>query len=294
MNVPSYGTPLAFKKALEDRLRNDAPARLVRNRQLLVFERFLARIVQELDCVVLKGGFALELRTKTARTTKDIDLRLSGSPDEALVKLQRAGRLDLGDFMAFEVASDNDHPDIQNEGMPYVGKRFRVECRLAGKQYGEPFGVDVAFGDPMVNHVEIVTAPDTLGFARIAPPKLPLYPIETHIAENLHAYTIPRVNPNSRVKDLPDIALLATVRSIEARTLMAAFDATFKFRNTHQIPTDLPLPPIKWREAYAKLAKDNGLPWADLDSVTAKAQAFLNPALARQAGTTWDPKVWHW
>ena len=30
------------------------------------------------------------------------------------------------------------------------GLRFRAECRLAGKIYGQPFGVDVAFGDPIL------------------------------------------------------------------------------------------------------------------------------------------------
>jgi hypothetical protein len=55
---------------------------------------------------------------------------------------------------------------------------------------------------------------DVLAFAGVAPPSMPLYPIETHIAEKLHAYTMPRVRPNTRVKDLPDIALLATVQPI--------------------------------------------------------------------------------
>jgi hypothetical protein len=31
--------------------------------------------------------------------------------------------------------------------------------------------------------------------------------IETHIAETLHAHTLPRERPNTRVKDLPDLVL---------------------------------------------------------------------------------------
>jgi hypothetical protein len=64
--------------------------------------------------------------------------------------------------------------------------------------------------------------PDLLAFAGIAPPTLRLYPIETHIAEKLRAYTMPRPRPNSRVKDLPDIALLATAQLIVARRLRDA------------------------------------------------------------------------
>jgi hypothetical protein len=136
-----------------------------------------------------------------------------------------------------------DHPEIQNEGMQYEGFRFRAECKLAGKVYGQPLGVDIAFGDPVLGEPEIVVAEDVLAFVGIAPPTLRLYPIETHIAEKLHAYTMPRSRPNSRVKDLPDLALLATTKSLDARRLRAALGQTFSFRKTHPLPDKLPDPP---------------------------------------------------
>jgi hypothetical protein len=138
--------------------------------------------------------------------------------------------LDLGDFFAFEVSPDGEHPEIQNDGMQYEGKRFRAECRLAGKLYGYPFGVDVAFGDPILGLPESAVADDILGFAGIAPPTLLLYPVETHIAEKLHAFTMPRARLNSRVKDLPDIALLACVKPLDAVRLRSALEQTFAFR----------------------------------------------------------------
>jgi hypothetical protein len=101
-----YSTPAAFKQALEQRLRNTLGAgrTLARQRQLLVFDRFLARVFVALgDVAVLKGGLALEIRLERARTTKDVDLRLVGTPDDILARLQAAGRLDLGDFLSFEV-----------------------------------------------------------------------------------------------------------------------------------------------------------------------------------------------
>jgi hypothetical protein len=49
--------------------------------------------------------------------------------------------------MTFELAPHAQHPVIHNDGMKYDGTRLRAECRLAGKLYGQPFGVDVAFGD---------------------------------------------------------------------------------------------------------------------------------------------------
>jgi hypothetical protein len=135
-----------------------------------------------------------------ARTTKDIDLRVIGSPYTVLAKLQEAGRRDLGDFMTFEVTPDTEHPTIQNDGMRYEGMRFRAECRLAGKLYSQRFGVDVAFGDPISGEPTTATADDLLAIAGIAPPVLQLYPIETHIAEKFHAYTMPRARPNTLVE----------------------------------------------------------------------------------------------
>ena len=52
---------------------------------------------------------------------KDVDLRMMGSPKSVLGTLQEAGRLDLGDAMTFEIQPDDEHPEIQNEGMRYEG-----------------------------------------------------------------------------------------------------------------------------------------------------------------------------
>jgi len=293
----TYASPVAFKQALERRLRgaNADGAQFARSRQLLVFDRFLARIVATFgDAATLKGGLVLELRLGRARTTKDVDLRVVGSPDNLLAQLQQCARQDLGDFMTFEVAPDQNHPEIQNDGMQYEGLRFRTECRLAGKIYGQAFGVDVAFGDPLVGDVELVEAPDLLGFAGVEPPKIQVYPIETHIAEKLHAYTMPRARPNSRVKDLPDIALLATTGPIHRDRLREALDSTFTFRNTHALPPRMPEPPPSWDIPYTTMARDDGLRWGTLDDVTKAASAFLNPVLAGSSVTIWDPAIWGW
>jgi hypothetical protein len=297
MTPRTYASPEAFKQALEQRLRSSAKtgAEFARKRQLLVFDRFLARIVAVLgDAATLKGGLVLELRLERARTTKDVDLRMVGSSEDVLAKLQEAGRKNLGDFMAFEVGPDDDHPEIQNDGMQYDGLRFRAECKLAGKLYGQPFGVGVAFGDPILGEPEVVVAEDVLAFAGIAPPTLRLYPIETHIAEKLHAYTMPRARPNSRVKDLPDLALLATARPIGAERLRAALEQTFTFRNTHALPASVPSPIEAWRTPYESMAREDQLTWATLEDVTQAVRAFLDPVLAGDLDAAWDPQAWAW
>lgn len=293
----TYASPEAFKQALEQRLKSSSTggADFARRRQLLVFDRFLARVVATVgDAATLKGGLVLELRLDRARTTKDVDLRMTGSPDDLLANLQAAGRLDLGDFMTFEVVPDNDHPEILGETMRYDGLRFRADGKLAGKPYGQPFGVDVAFGDPVIGPPDVIVAGDVLAFAGIAPPTLRLYPIETHLAEKLHAYTMPRPRPNSRVKDLPDITLLASAQAIDAKRLRAALEQTFTFRKTHALPSSVPAPLDAWGKPYAAMAREDSLPWSTLDDVTKAAQAFLDPVLAAELDATWSPKAWRW
>ena len=78
MTPRPYASPLRFKDALEQRLRNAATdgVAFARARQMLVFDRFLARVAASFgDAAVLKGGLVLELRLARARTTRDIDLR---------------------------------------------------------------------------------------------------------------------------------------------------------------------------------------------------------------------------
>ena len=294
----SYATPLAFKQALEQRLRNQAgsSAMLSRIRQLLVFDRYLARISQILgDTVVLKGGLVLELRLERARTTKDIDLRLTGSPDTVLESLQAAARLDLGDFLGFEVTADSKHPIMTGDGMKYEGMRFHGECRLAGKIYGQRFGIDVGMGDPILGSPSHVTLDDTLDFAGIPPATLLLYPVVTHIAEKLHAYTMPRDRPNSRVKDLPDIALLAGIGPLAAAEVRAALQQTFSFRDTHAIPNSVPKPPNSWETPYAAMARNDELVWQQLNELTRAVSAFLDPVLSPEnEDLRWNPSSWAW
>ncbi len=278
-----YSTPIAFRQALEQRLRTFAQEEgrdLARVRQLVIFDRFLARASRLFeDRMVLKGGLVVELRIDRARTTKDVDLRLLGDPDDVLRELQEAGRLDLGDFLRFEVREDAKLPEIRAEGPAYPGRRYRAEAKLAGKLYGFPFGVDIAFAEPLTGKVEEIPGSDFLSFAGIEPTTIRIYPLETHIAEKLHAYTLPRNRPNSRVKDLPDIALLASCRVIEGAVLIEAMERTFEARNTHPAPSSLPSPPPLWVDVYARIAEQDGLAWPTLEILTEAVAKFLDPVL---------------
>ena len=75
-----YASAAAFRVALEDRLKTMAQEEsldLQRVRRQAAFDRLLCRLFARPDAPwLLKGGYAMELRLKTARTTRDIDLAL--------------------------------------------------------------------------------------------------------------------------------------------------------------------------------------------------------------------------
>jgi hypothetical protein len=94
----------------------------------LSFDRLLARLFREESAPwALKGGYALELRFKAARSTVDIDLTLqqvtaatsSGGDTNQVVRsmLQSAANLSLGDWFEFEIGP----PVMDLTAAPTVG-----------------------------------------------------------------------------------------------------------------------------------------------------------------------------
>ena len=100
--MKEYPNPNAFSQALKARVKRRARKRgrgFNRVLQALLFERFLARAYDALgDAVILKGGFALELRLTRARTTKDIDVRVEGDLDDVKNKIRREAAKQKSDF----------------------------------------------------------------------------------------------------------------------------------------------------------------------------------------------------
>lgn len=147
----------------------------------------------------------------------------------------------------------------------------------------------------MLGSPDLLVAEDVLAFAGITAPVLQVYPVVTHIAEKLHAYTLPRMTGiNSRVKDLPDLALLASTGEVLTMDVRAALTQTFTFRGTHPIPLRFPDPPNQWSDRYERMASDDRLPWRTLAVVTVAAREFLGPVLAGVRDSRWSPALWAW
>jgi len=158
---------------------------------------------------VLKGGYALDLLFDTARATIDIDLTLpeldivSGQPNDVIREmLQEAAGASLDDWFEFVIAA----PIMDMDAAPYGGARFPVEAKMDARVFAR-FHVDIGVGDVVMQPMDVVECRDWLTFAGIARPSVRIIPREQQFAEKFHAYTLPRRIPNSRVKDLVDLAL---------------------------------------------------------------------------------------
>jgi hypothetical protein len=194
---------------------------LVRLRKSVAFDRLLARLFAVApDRWVLKGGLALDYRLgKKARTTMDIDLAGSGGEDAATADLLATGELDLGDHFSFTIER-TEKLDQLVEGSAV---RYHVRADLAGRLF-EEFLLDVGFDFPTGWEPETLRGPDLLAFADIEPVLAPSLPLELQIAEKVHAYTRGYGRSgiaSTRVKDLVDLALIASTSSVDADRLTA-------------------------------------------------------------------------
>ena len=292
----NYKSASAFRRALEDRLRNralSAGAPLVRLRKMVAFDRLLARLqVADPSAWLLKGGYALQLRFgDRSRTTRDLDLLQTEPGADSWNRLREAAGIDAQDWFEFEIAMP---VEIPGGGQP-GGQRFTVQSRLDGRRF-EDFHVDVGTGDPVVEPAEILETPDLLAFAGIDPVRVPAYPLSQQVAEKLHAYSrpFPRGQRSSRVRDLADILLIASEARLDGAKLHEAIRQTFEVRSTHAIPPELPLPPESWSAPLRRLNDELKLGWEDLAQATGGAQRFLGPILSGTSAGVWDPPNWRW
>jgi len=284
----TYATAGAFRRALEERLKRASltdqidPNRL---RRQVSFDRLLARLFREDPAPwVLKGGYALELRFKAARSTVDIDLTVqrvaasAGGDENQVVRqmLQSAAAVALGDWFEFTIGP----PVMDLTAAPYGGARYPVEARMDERIFAR-FHLDAGIGDVVMRPLETIVCRDWLGFAGIESSRVLMIAREQQFAEKIHAYTLPRNAANSRVKDLVDLALLIGSGGLDKERIMEALRLIFERRGTHNLPANLVPPPADWQVPFHALAEECGLP-TDVAEVFAGVQEFLEEVLAQR------------
>ena len=286
----TYTTAGAFRRALEERLKRASLTDRIdlnRLRRKVSFDRLLARLFREKPAPwVLKGGYALELRFKAARSTVDIDLTLqpvvagtsAGGDTNQVVRemLQSVADIPLADWFEYAIGP----PVMDVTAAPYGGARYHVEARMDERIFAR-FHLDAGVGDAVMQPLETIECRDWLGFAGIERPRVQMIACEQQFAEKIHAYTLPRNAANSRVKDLVDLALLIGSGGLDKQRILDALRLTFERRGTHDLPAGLVPPPADWQIPFQALAEECGLP-TDVASVFAGVQEYLEELLVRR------------
>lgn len=253
-----HKTATDFRKSLEARLQGISKKSgedLQRLRRKVAFDRLLARVFSEENTgFFLKGGYAMELRSVEARTTKDIDLTTTQDFTTLLQRLQMLARKNLHDYFIYRISEATQ--DLENA--PYGGSRFPIATLIDNRLFVQ-FQLDVG-ADIIADRVESIKGTNWLEYCNIPPPTIWMISAKQQFCEKLHAYTLPREGRiNSRSKDLVDMILLLNMHSFNPNEFFPTLDRIFRTRNTHPLPERLLPPPKEWKTQFSAMAEECGL-----------------------------------
>ena len=281
-----YKSEKDFRMALQDKLlkiSSDTGLNIQTLYRQTACSQFLTRLFSIGDDIdwTLKGGHALELRLQQSRATKDIDLTLktdkifnSKSEDQSMALrelLLEKSEIDIGDYFNFIVSE----PVMDLIATPYGGARFTVEAHIDGKLFSK-FTLDVGIGDIWLDSDIIELKNFMPGI--LSPGKVKVISLEQHCAEKIHAYTLPRDNFNSRVKDLVDLYLIFNLEDINIDKLKNSLEKTFSRRDTHKLPELLQNPHPLWKERFERLIENFDLE-TDIDSAFSLVNDFYKKVI---------------
>ncbi|NTF18245.1 nucleotidyl transferase AbiEii/AbiGii toxin family protein [Agrobacterium rubi] len=205
-----------------------------------VQERLLYRlsVSDEASNFCVKGGLLLSFYNdgNLLRPTEDIDFN-GFDPESDITTLQDA----LQNILAVEVPDD---------GVRFLVETMKVEKDRVGLIPGGKVSmqalvhtakvdikVDVGFGNPINPDVRRIVMPTILG--NVAPqPEVLAYPLETVIAEKIHAMVQFGID-NTRVKDYFDIWMLAGMHTLDGALLVEAVTKTFEAQQREIPPAEL-------------------------------------------------------
>jgi hypothetical protein len=195
-----------------------------------LIERLVARfIADESLCksLVFKGGFVSMKAYDSARHTVDLDaLLLKSNIKKTLERTKTAAESDLNDGVWYHFESQI---DLETQGK-YGGIRqvYRAGIgeKLKSVKKAQIVNFDLGFGDPVTpGPVKTTTASLVFQEELI----WSIYPIETMIAEKIHALVF-LGSVNSRSKDVYDLGVF--LPRADAKILKMALKNSFSYRKT--------------------------------------------------------------
>ncbi len=296
-----YETPSAFRSALKDRFgqiaRTDRRYSLDELQRQFGYDRALARLFSSdgADRWVLKGAGALLARLATARHSKDVDVFFNATNadiDDAVDALRAALRIDIGDHFDFDITRIT---PLQEEAM---GARVHVSARLGPTRFAT-FHIDVVVTTTMTGTPDVVAPLTPLNIEGLIRPYYRVFPVPDHLADKLCA-TIGAYSQSgqpassSRVKDLVDIAIIATTQAVASKALRTAVITNAALRRL-ELPERFAVPDqVGWAARYPRVAAEAPGPVPDYGTAVILASRIFDPVLDATATGTWDPSARGW
>jgi predicted nucleotidyltransferase component of viral defense system len=258
---------------------------------VVAIDRLLARLLEAAQGQwVVKGGYANQLRRPDeARFTEDLDVKIDAAIETTPELLASGFAVDLADDFSFEVAA----APAPLEGPPGGGIRFVVVARIAGTELVR-FKVDVSAADVVVGEFESYLSDPVLERLSFRRSRFPVYPVNQHFAEKVHALTLPRDVENTRARDLVDLVWFIRHFTFQSDTLAIACIATFERRATHSWPPVIDVPPESWTRPYAAWRAELDLSDPTPAAAASSVRYFLGPVYFGVAGQSWDPAAQEW
>jgi hypothetical protein len=292
----TYRTPVAFRAAIEARLRTIAAGQerpYAEVRREFVYQRFLARVFDHKSGWVLKGGVGMLIRVPGARHTRDIDLlQVEVGTREAEDDLRMLGRKDLGDYLRFEIVRSI--PLSVEDAL-----RLKVDAYVGTSKW-ESFDIDISCEVHFVASIESFQPTPIVTVAGMHDlPPFQLYPLVDQIADKVSAmYETHGQGPSNRYRDLVDLVFLSDLENIDAAQLVAALEAR---RTTARSPLVLPKalnsPGSAWEVGFTAEAMRSSISpeLRNLDAALSYVAVCLNSVLDGSVQTgRWDPTTRTW
>lgn len=291
-----YTTPIAFRRAVTDRLRAIAAPHglwpLPNLQRQFAYDRLLSRLYRLDDGWVVKGATALLARRIAVRHTVDLDVYRATERQQAERDLRSALALDAGDWFTFEAGRSTPVADGT------TGVRIPIVARIGPTAWAN-FHVDV-----VAEGVRMTGAPDKVPtLTGIEVPGLVqacylAYPIIDHIADKTCA-TFERhgseQRPSTRFKDLVDLQTLIAEASVSADDQRRALSSEASRRQL-DLPHHFEVPERKiWATGYAREARNARAAIAQtLDEALALVRPYLDPILDGTGVGAWHSEDRAW
>jgi predicted nucleotidyltransferase component of viral defense system len=201
-----------------------------------LIERLVARLVAEerlQKSLVFKGGFVSLKVYESPRYTVDLDaLLVKSNLEKTLEAAKDAAAEDLADGVWFhfeeqiDLATQGEYGGIRQVYRAGIGERLKQVKKA------QIVNFDLGIGDPVTPGPVATKTPTLLSGEELS---WAVYPVETIIAEKLHAL-VARGDANSRSKDIYDLHLF--LPKANPKILMDALTRCFAYRKT-ELPESL-------------------------------------------------------